>query len=149
MRTCFARCRVFGSGHPLNGELGGYCRGNLPRVPWAIGYGPKILNAFGSLQQLTLGNHTHHIRKMTLPLIGWRDGSTNLKRTNHGDEPRRHLSTLRSSAGGQYFTTCPPYPATREGDPSLRMPGGCLIWISLTCHGSPIASTLITGHDGT
>jgi hypothetical protein len=33
--------RVTGFGHPLNGGLGGYYQGNLPRVPWATTYGPK------------------------------------------------------------------------------------------------------------
>jgi hypothetical protein len=43
MSTYFAHRRVTGSGHPLNGGLGGYYRGNLPRELWATGYIPKNL----------------------------------------------------------------------------------------------------------
>jgi hypothetical protein len=51
MSTYSAHHRVTGSIHSLNGALGGYCRGNLPRVPGAASYGPKLLNTVGSLQQ--------------------------------------------------------------------------------------------------
>jgi hypothetical protein len=50
MSTYSAHHRVTGSGDPLNGGLGGYCRGNLPKVPWVTGYGPKMLDTTGSLQ---------------------------------------------------------------------------------------------------
>jgi hypothetical protein len=33
---------VIGSGHPLDGGLRGYCWGNIPRVLWVTGYGPKF-----------------------------------------------------------------------------------------------------------
>jgi hypothetical protein len=55
MSTYFAHRRVTISDHPLNGGLGGYYRGNLPRVPWTIGYGPKLLNTVGSLKWQTAG----------------------------------------------------------------------------------------------
>jgi hypothetical protein len=42
MRTCSAHHRVTGSGHPLNGGLGGYYRGKIPRVLQVTGYGPKF-----------------------------------------------------------------------------------------------------------
>jgi hypothetical protein len=38
MSTYFAHRQVTDSGHPLNRGLGGYCRGNVPRIPWASGY---------------------------------------------------------------------------------------------------------------
>jgi hypothetical protein len=50
MTTCSAHRQVTGSGHLLNGWLEVYCWGNLPQVPWAAGYDPKLLNAIGSLQ---------------------------------------------------------------------------------------------------
>jgi hypothetical protein len=53
---------------------------------------------------------------------GWSDGFTKLKWTNHNDEPRRHSTTLWLSVGERDFTTCPPYPVTREGDPALCTP---------------------------
>jgi hypothetical protein len=43
MSTYSAHRGMTGSDHPLNGGLGGYCRGNLPRVSWAAGYDPKSL----------------------------------------------------------------------------------------------------------
>jgi hypothetical protein len=63
MSTYFAHHRVTGSGHPLNGGLGGYCQGNLPHVPWATGYGPKILDTIGSPSRKWLGNQTPCTRK--------------------------------------------------------------------------------------
>jgi hypothetical protein len=42
MSTCSTQRRVTGSGHLLDGWLGGYCRGNVPRVLCAAGYGPKF-----------------------------------------------------------------------------------------------------------
>jgi hypothetical protein len=49
MSTYSAHRRVTDFDHPLNGELGGYYLGNLRRVPWVIGYGPKILDMIDSL----------------------------------------------------------------------------------------------------
>jgi hypothetical protein len=51
----FRPCQVADSGHLLNGGLRGYCRGNLPRVPWAVGYGLRLLDTIGSLQWHTTG----------------------------------------------------------------------------------------------
>jgi hypothetical protein len=48
MSTYSVHHRVTGSGHPLNGGLGGYYRGNLPWVPWVTGYDPKLLDVNGS-----------------------------------------------------------------------------------------------------
>jgi hypothetical protein len=50
MSTYSTHSRVTGSDHLLNGGLGGYYQGNLPRVPWATGYGPKIVDTISSLQ---------------------------------------------------------------------------------------------------
>jgi hypothetical protein len=44
MRTYSAHSPVIGSGQLLKGGLEGYCWGNLPRVPWATSYGPKLLD---------------------------------------------------------------------------------------------------------
>jgi hypothetical protein len=55
MSTYSTHHRVTGSGHLLNGWLGGYCRCNLPWVPWPTSYDPKLLNTVGSLQQQTAG----------------------------------------------------------------------------------------------
>jgi hypothetical protein len=55
MSTYSAHHLVTGSDHSLNGGLRGYCQGNLPRVPWAAGYGLKILDTIGSLQWHTAG----------------------------------------------------------------------------------------------
>jgi hypothetical protein len=40
--TYSAHRRVIGNSHPLDGGLGSYRQGNIPRVPWAAGYGPKL-----------------------------------------------------------------------------------------------------------
>jgi hypothetical protein len=42
MSTCSIYRRVTGSGHPLNRELEGYCRGNVPHVLWVADYSPKF-----------------------------------------------------------------------------------------------------------
>jgi hypothetical protein len=42
---------VTSSGHLLNEGLGGYCWGNIPRVPRVPSYGPKTLDTISSLQQ--------------------------------------------------------------------------------------------------
>jgi hypothetical protein len=56
---------VTGSGHPLNGGLEGYCQCNLPRVPRAAGYGPKILDTTGFLQRQTVGEPNIPYQEMT------------------------------------------------------------------------------------
>jgi hypothetical protein len=59
MRTYSTHRLMTGSDYPLNGGLGGYYRGKLPRVPWAIGYNPKLQDMIGSLQWHTAGEpHT-------------------------------------------------------------------------------------------
>jgi hypothetical protein len=68
MRTCSTHCRVTYSGHPLNGGLGGYCRGKLTWVPWVAGYGPKLLDTIGSLQRHTAGGPYTPYQGVTLPL---------------------------------------------------------------------------------
>jgi hypothetical protein len=65
MSTYSIHRRVTGSDHPLNGGLGGNCRGNLPRVPWAAGYGPKILDTISSLQWKTAGKPNTPYQEMT------------------------------------------------------------------------------------
>jgi hypothetical protein len=50
MRTYSGHRRVTGTGHPLDGGLRGYCRGNLPWVPRAASYVPKLLDTIDSLQ---------------------------------------------------------------------------------------------------
>jgi hypothetical protein len=41
MSIYYAHHQVTGFGHPLNEGLGGYYRGNIPRILWATGNGPK------------------------------------------------------------------------------------------------------------
>jgi hypothetical protein len=65
MTTYSIHHRVTGSDHPLNGGLGGNRRGNLPRVPWAAGYGPKILDTISSLQRQTAGKPNTPYQEMT------------------------------------------------------------------------------------
>jgi hypothetical protein len=83
MRTCFAHRRVIGSGHTLDGGLGGYCWSNLPWVPWAAGYGPKLLDTIGSLQWHTTGEETTHpVTRKPPTSTGPRGVPTNQKRIN-------------------------------------------------------------------
>jgi hypothetical protein len=42
LSTGSAHRRVTGSGHPLDGGLGGCYQGNITQVPWATGYCPKL-----------------------------------------------------------------------------------------------------------
>jgi hypothetical protein len=57
MRTYSASHRVNDSGHPLDGRLGGYCRGLVPR---ATSYGPQICIWMVPFSGKQLGNHTPH-----------------------------------------------------------------------------------------
>jgi hypothetical protein len=68
MSTYSAHRRVTDFNHPLNGELRGYYLGNLRRVPWVIGYDPKILDMIGSLQQQMAGEPNTPYQEMTPPL---------------------------------------------------------------------------------
>jgi hypothetical protein len=47
-----------------------HCWGNLPQVPRAAGYGPKILNAIGSLQWHAAGEPYTPYQEAALPLAG-------------------------------------------------------------------------------
>jgi hypothetical protein len=71
---------VIGSSHPLNGGLGGYCRGNLSRVPRAIQYGPKLKNVISFLQRHTAGEPYTPYQEVTLPVAGWIGQPTKPKR---------------------------------------------------------------------
>jgi hypothetical protein len=44
-----------GSNNLLNEGLRGYFWGNLPRVPWAVSYSPKILDTTSSIQRQMVG----------------------------------------------------------------------------------------------
>jgi hypothetical protein len=44
------------------------CWGNLPWVPWASGYSPKLLDMIGSLPQLTAGDPYTPYQETTPPL---------------------------------------------------------------------------------
>jgi hypothetical protein len=44
MSTYSAIQQATGSSHPLDGRLGVYCWSKIPRVSWAAGYGPKLLD---------------------------------------------------------------------------------------------------------
>jgi hypothetical protein len=52
------------------GGIGGvlYCRGNIPRVPRAAGYGPKTLDTIGSLQWQMAGEPYTPYQGTTPPL---------------------------------------------------------------------------------
>jgi hypothetical protein len=53
----------------LSGFLGYQsCRGNLPRVPQAADYGPKLLNTIDSLQRYTTDEPYTPYQKITPPL---------------------------------------------------------------------------------
>jgi hypothetical protein len=65
MSTCPTHCRVTGSGHPLHGGLGGYYWGNIPQVPRAAGYGPKLWIRSMPSSGKWLGNHRPHTRKQS------------------------------------------------------------------------------------
>jgi hypothetical protein len=58
MTTYSASHRVTGSGHPLNGRLGGHCRGLVARVPLVTGDGPKIQIRSVPSNSKWLGDHT-------------------------------------------------------------------------------------------
>jgi hypothetical protein len=60
MATYSAHCQVTGSGHPLNGGLGGYCHGLVPRVSWVTGYDPNFWIRPISSSGKWLGNHKSH-----------------------------------------------------------------------------------------
>jgi hypothetical protein len=72
-----------------------------------------------------------------------------VKRTNRSDKPHHHSSTIRLSTSRWDFATYVPYLTTREENPSLRMPEGSPMWITINHCGSWVASVLSTGHDGT
>jgi hypothetical protein len=68
MRTCSTHYRVISSVHPLNGGLGGYCRGKLPQIPCAASYSPKLLDMTDFLQQHTAEGPYTPYQEVTLPL---------------------------------------------------------------------------------
>jgi hypothetical protein len=45
------------------------CRGKLPQLPWATGYGLKLLNMTGSLQRHTARGPYTLYQEVTLPLL--------------------------------------------------------------------------------
>jgi hypothetical protein len=55
MSTYFTHRRMTSSNNLINEGLRGYFWGNLPRVPWAVGYSPKILDTTSSIQRQTVG----------------------------------------------------------------------------------------------
>jgi hypothetical protein len=68
MSTYFAIRQATDSGHPLDRRLRGYCRDKLPWVPWATGYGPKLLDTTGLLQRHMVGRPHTVYQGATLPL---------------------------------------------------------------------------------
>jgi hypothetical protein len=62
MCTYLAHSWVTGSGHLLDGGLGGYCRGLVPWVLQAASYGPKFWIRLVTSSIKRLGNHIPHIR---------------------------------------------------------------------------------------
>jgi hypothetical protein len=80
MSTYSVHRRVSGCGHPLNGELRGYCRGNLPRVSWTVGYDQKKLRYDRSPPTANGWGTTQPVPRNGSTTQGWRVGATNLKR---------------------------------------------------------------------
>jgi hypothetical protein len=74
MSTYFAHYQVIDSGHPLNRGLEAYYLGNLPRVPWAIGYDPKIIDTICTLQWQTAREPYTLYQEMTPPLQAKEEG---------------------------------------------------------------------------
>jgi hypothetical protein len=68
MRTYSAHHKVTGFGHPLNRGLRGYYQSNLPWVPQAAGYGPKLLDPISSLQRHMAGEPYTPYEETTPPL---------------------------------------------------------------------------------
>jgi hypothetical protein len=68
---------VTGSGHPLNGGLGGYYQDKLSWVPWVAGYAPKLQDTTGSLQWNTAGGPYTPYQEVTLPLEAEEMGPSN------------------------------------------------------------------------
>jgi hypothetical protein len=68
MRTYFAHYRVIGSGHPLNGGLGGYYHSDLPWVPRAAGYNPKLSDMTSSHRRHVTGEPYTPYQETTSPL---------------------------------------------------------------------------------
>jgi hypothetical protein len=73
MSTYSTSHRVNGSGHPLNGRLGGYYRGLVPRVPRVTGYGPEIWIRLVPSNDKQLGT-IHLVLDMALPLQAKEEG---------------------------------------------------------------------------
>jgi hypothetical protein len=63
MSTCSTHHQVTGSNHPLDGGPGGYYQSNIPRVPWATGYGPKFWIRSIPSNGKRLWNHAPHTMK--------------------------------------------------------------------------------------
>jgi hypothetical protein len=129
MSTCSAHRRVTGSGHLLDRGLGGYCWGNLPWVPWATGYIPKLwIRSDPSTGQTAGEPYTSYYRKW-LHHSRLKRGATNLKRTNPKNDPCHHFSTLRSAWVDEIsppVCPLPPLSSTQGIDlgPRSNIPGG-------------------------
>jgi hypothetical protein len=74
---------VNGPDHPLDGMLGGYCRGLVPRVSLATGYGPTNLDITQFPPVANGWGIKYSIPDMIPPLLA-KGGTTNLKELNPG-----------------------------------------------------------------
>jgi hypothetical protein len=70
------------------------CPCHVPQVPWVTGYDPKFWTRPVPSNDKQLGNHTSRVRYAPTT-SGWREGTTNLKRTNSGSNPHLRFTPLR------------------------------------------------------
>jgi hypothetical protein len=89
---------------------------------------PPVANDWGII-------HLIPVNDPTTP--GWRGGATKLKRTNPGNNPHHHISTLAMISTGRWdFTTCVPLPPLlmtrdRDSSPWSNMPESSPQWINI------------------
>jgi hypothetical protein len=122
MSTYSAHRRVTGSGHPLNGGLEGYCRGNIPCIPWATGYSINLWIWLVPSSGKRLGNHTTHTREWPHH-SSLKRRTTNIKRTNPGNNPCHHFSTLWLARADEISRPVCPSRLSRWPGAETRSPG--------------------------
>jgi hypothetical protein len=74
MSTYSAHRRVTSSDHPLNGGLGGYCQGQVPRVSRVADYSQKFWIRLVSLQWQMAGEPYTPYQDMDPPLWAEEEG---------------------------------------------------------------------------
>jgi hypothetical protein len=74
MSTYSVSRQVNGPDHPLNGRLGGYCQGLLPRVPRGAGYGPANMDTTLFLPAANSWGTKYPVPDMVPPLLAEWEG---------------------------------------------------------------------------